>query len=183
MVRPIRVAAPPPELDEVFALVLASFKLASQRPSDMGHEPAFEWSLQRNCSLSPAQLVKFYAGLCAVSLGIATLFWFMGAYLVMPFAWLEVLVLGIALLVYARHASDGERITLQGRWLVVECEHAGHTERTEFAREWVKVEPCSGDGSLIEVSCQGRRVVVGRHLHPHLRPVLAREMRLALRGV
>ena len=146
-------AAVHPELDEVPALVLASFRLASHRPSDDGKEPALQWSLQRNCALSPGQLLKFYLGICAVSLGIATLFWFMGAHLIMPFAWLEVLVLGIALLVYARHVRD-----------------------------WVKVEPRSGDGSLIEVSGQGRRVVVGRHLQPQLRPVLAREMRLALRG-
>ncbi len=166
----------------MLALVLASFRLASHQPSDAGQEPALQWSLRRNCALSPAQLLRFYAGICVVSLGIATLFWFMGAHLVMPFAWLEVLVLGAALLVYARHARDGERITLQGRLLVVECEHGGHTERTEFVRDWVKVEPRSGDGSLIEVSGQGRRVVVGRHLQPQLRPVLAREMRLALRG-
>lgn len=182
MVRPMWVAAQPTELVEVLALVLASFRLASHRPSDEGDEPALQWSLQRNCALTPGQLLKFYLGICAVSLGIASLFWFMGAQLVMPFAWLEVLVLGAALLVYARHARDGERITLQGRWLVVESEHGGHTERTEFAREWVRVEPRSGDGSLIEVSGQGRRVVVGRHLQPQLRPVLAREMRLALRG-
>jgi uncharacterized membrane protein len=166
----------------VLALVLASFRLASHQPSDAGQEPALQWSLQRNCALSPAQLLRFYLGICVVSLGIATLFWFMGAHLVMPFAWVEVLVLGAALLVYARHARDGEKITLQGRLLVVECEHGGHTERTEFVRDWVKVEPRSGDGSLIEVSGQGRRVVVGRHLQPQLRPVLAREMRLALRG-
>lgn len=166
----------------MLTLVLASFRLASHQPLDAGQEPALQWSLQRNCALSPAQLLRFYLGICVVSLGIATLFWFMGAHLVMPFAWLEVLVLGAALLVYARHARDGERITLQGRLLVVECEHGGHTERTEFVRDWVKVEPRNGDGSLIEVSGQGRRVTVGRHLQPQLRPVLAREMRLALRG-
>ncbi len=156
-----------------------SFRLASQT-SD-GAQPALQWSIRRNCSLTPAQLLRFYLGLCVVSLGIASLFWFMGAHLVMPFAWLELVLLGAALLVYARHASDGEKITLRGGVLVVEREHGGHTERTEFAREWVRVEPRSGDGSLIEVSGQGRRVVVGRHLRPQLRPTLAREIRLALR--
>ncbi len=156
------------------------FRLACQTGD--AEAPALQWSIRRNCSLTPAQLLRFYLGMSAVSLGIASLFWFMGAHLVMPFAWLELMLLGGALLVYARHASDGEKITLRGSVLVVEREHGGQTERTEFAREWVRVEPSSGDGSLIEVSGQGRRVVVGRHLRPQLRPALARELRLALRS-
>ena len=54
-------------------------------------------------------------------------------------------------------------------------------ERAEFNREWVRVEPKGGDGSLIEVSGQGQSVWVGRHLRPELRPALAREIRMALR--
>ena len=156
------------------------FRLACQTGD--AEAPALQWSIRRNCSITPAQLLRFYLGMSVVSLGIASLFWFMGAHLVMPFAWLELMLLGGALLVYARHASDGEKITLRGSVLVVEREHGGQTERTEFAREWVRVEPSSGDGSLIEVSGQGRRVVVGRHLRPQLRPALARELRLALRS-
>jgi uncharacterized membrane protein len=113
---------------------------------------------------------------------IATAFWLQGAHLILPFAWLELMAVGAAFLVYARHARDGEKITLQGRQLVVELETAGRTERAEFAREWVRVEPRAGDGSLIEVSCQGRSVSVGRHLRPELRPALAREIRFALPG-
>lgn len=45
-----------------------------------------------------------------VSLGIATFFWFQGTTLVMPFAWLELVVVGSAFMVYARHARDGEKI-------------------------------------------------------------------------
>ncbi len=141
-----------------------------------------EWVLKRNCSLRPGQLGVFYLSLCVVSLGIATLFWFQGARMIMPFAWLELLAVGAAFIVYARHARDGEKITLAGPRLVVELDHGGRTERAEFSREWVRVEPRSGDGSLIEVSGQGRRVVVGRHVRPELRPALAREIRYALRG-
>ena len=102
--------------------------------------------------------------------------------MVLPFAALELLAVGVALLVYARHARDGEKIFLQGTQLVIELQTAGRTERAEFFRDWVRVEPKSGDGSLIEVSGQGRTVVVGRFLRPELRPALAREIRLALRG-
>jgi uncharacterized membrane protein len=139
------------------------------------------WFLKRNCSVSPAQLGWFYASLCAVSLGVGTFFWFQGALLILPFAWLELAAVGLAFLAYSRHAADGEHITLQGRRLVVELENAGRLERAEFNRDWVRVEPGADDRSLIEVSGQGRRVNVGRYLRPELRPVLAREIRKALR--
>jgi uncharacterized membrane protein len=144
-------------------------------------DQAIHWLLKRNCSVTPAQLGWLYASLCVVSLGIASFLWFLGAVLVMPFAWLELAAVGLAFLVYARHATDGEKISLKGRQLVVELETAGQLERAEFNREWVRVEPGAGDRSLIELSGQGRRVNVGRFLRPELRPMLAQEIRRALR--
>ena len=140
------------------------------------------WLLKRHCSLTPAQLGWFYLSLCLVSLGVAGFFWLQGASMVMPFAMLELLAVGTAFLVYSRHAGDAEKIMLQGGQLVIELETAGRTQRAEFNLEWVRVEPKGGDGSLIEVSGQGRSVRVGRHVRPELRPLLAREIRSALRA-
>lgn len=141
-----------------------------------------QWLLRRNCSLSPRQMASVYGLLCAVSLGIAGFFWSRGAWMVMPFALLEVLVVGLAFVLYARHAVDRERISLSGDRLVVELETAGRTERAEFRRAWVRVEPRAGDGSLIEVFGDGHSVRVGRFVRAEWRPALAREIRLALRG-
>jgi uncharacterized membrane protein len=83
-------------------------------------------------------------------------------------------------MVYARHAADGEHILLQGRRLVVELETpAGWNGRNSTATgcAWSR----GGRRSLIEVSGQGRRVIVGRYVRPELRPALAREIRQALR--
>lgn len=140
-----------------------------------------EWFLRKNCALTPAQLSWFYLSLCIFSLVIGTVFWFFGAVLVLPFAGIELLAVGICFLVYARHATDGERIYLDGGHLIVEFERAGRMERKEFRKEWVRIEPSLGDGSLIEVSGQGRSVFVGRFVRPELRPVLAKEIRMALR--
>ncbi len=123
-----------------------------------------------------------YLSLCSVSLGIATFFWMLGARLVMPFAWLEIVVVGLAFAMYGRHAADGERISLQGSRLVVEQETAGKLKRAEFDRNWVRVEPKTGDRSLITLSAQGRSIDVGRHVRPELRPALASEIRMALRA-
>lgn len=159
-----------------------AFRFATLSESGSQSQQGVQWLLKRHCSLRPAQLGWFYISLCVLSLGIASFFWMHGATLVMPFAWVELLVVGVAFLIYARHAGDGEKIVLQGGQLVVEQETAGRTHRAEFNREWVRVEPRHGDGSLIEVSCQGKSVQVGRHIRPELRPALAREIRLALRG-
>ncbi len=144
--------------------------------------PAIQWQLRRNCSVTPAQLGWLYLSLCVLSLGIGVFFWMQGATLVLAFAGLEIALVGLAFLAYARHATDGEWISLQGTSLVVEKESAGRRERAEFARQWVRVEPKSGDRSLIELSGQGRSIEVGRFVRPELRQVLAREIRRALRS-
>lgn len=149
----------------------------------LAHDPdGVQWLLKRNCSVTPLQLAGLYISLCVVSLGIAAFFWVQGARLIAPFACVELIAVGAAFLVYARHAGDGEKIVFQGGQLVVELETAGRMQRAEFNREWVRVEPKDGDGSLIEVSGQGRSVRVGRHVRPELRPALAREIRRVLRA-
>lgn len=159
----------------------SDYRLASMPSSGVLGSGGVQWLLKRNCSVSPKQLGLFYLSLCFLSLGIAGAFWLVGAWIVMPFACLELLAVGLAFLIYARHASDVEKIILQDGQLVVELETAGRLQRSEFNRAWVRVEPKNGDGSLIVLSGQGRSVWVGRHLRPELRPTLAREIRRALR--
>ena len=141
-----------------------------------------DWRLVRNRAVTPSQLGWMYVSLCLVSLGIATFFWMLGSRLVMPFAWLEIVAVGVAFAIYGRHAADGERISLQGSRLVVELETAGKLKRAEFDRSRVRVEPKTGDRSLITLSAQGRSVEVGRYMRPELRPALASEIRMALRA-
>jgi uncharacterized membrane protein len=139
-----------------------------------------EWVLKRNCSLAPRHLLWFYVSLCAVSLGIGAVFWAQGARMILPFAWLELVAFGVALLVYARHATDNERIALAGDRLTVEQALGSRVRRVAFQPRWVRVEPQHGDRSLIELSGQGERIAVGRFVRPELRRQLAEEMRWAL---
>ena len=94
--------------------------------------PHVDWVLKRNCSVTPAQLGWMYASLCAVSLGIAGMFWLHGARYILGFAWLELLAVGAAFLVYARHATDGERISLRK---VTVGRHVRAELRADLARE------------------------------------------------
>jgi len=144
-------------------------------------ERTVQWLLKRNCSIAPRQLLLFCASLCVLSLGIAVMFWMQGATLVMPFASLEMLALGAALLLYSRHATDFEAICLAAGRLTVEHTSGRTTHRAEFAPAWVRIEPEHGDGSLVELSGQGQRIAIGRFVRPELRRQLADELRWALR--
>ncbi len=132
--------------------------------------------------MTPAQLGAVYLSLCGLSMVIATPFAFHGATVVLAFAGLELLAVGAAMLMFARHVRDGDLLTLTGQTLQVEQSNGSRTVMTEFRAEWVSVEPRHGEGSLVEISGQGHRVLVGRFLRPELRPTLANELRLALRS-
>jgi uncharacterized membrane protein len=146
-----------------------------------GGAAGLQWILKRNCSFTPAQLFGAYFALCVVSLAIALGFTWHGAAPVLAFAAVELLLVGAALLVYARHAADQERITLANGALSVEHRHGPQTERWQFRAAWVRVEPHHGEGSLVELSGDGRQSLVGRYLRPEMRTPLAQELRAALR--
>jgi uncharacterized membrane protein len=101
--------------------------------------------------------------------------------MVMVFTGFELLAVGVALLVMARHAGDHEVIVLTEREMSVEQRCGPSVARTSFRAEWVRVEPAADDGSLVELSGEGRTVRVGRHVRPELRVELAQELRRALR--
>ena len=68
-----------------------------------------------------------------------------------------------------------------GRSLLVEQCLGSRVWRTDFAADWATVEPAAGQGSLVEICGQGRRVRVGRFLRPEFRAAFAHELRRALR--
>ena len=143
--------------------------------------PRFEWVLRRHAPLTPAQMLVFFASLSLVSLCIGLFFWLQGAVLVLPFAALETVAVGICFLIFSRHVLDQERIVVDGLQVVVEHEAAGVRERAQFHRQWVRIEPLGGENSLIAVSGQGKSIQVGRYVRPERREALAQELRRAVR--
>jgi uncharacterized membrane protein len=141
------------------------------------------FELKRNVSITPRQLLLAYLLLCSLSLLVAAGFWWQGVRIVGLFTGLELLAVGVALLMVARHAGDREVITLAGREMRVEQHFGPAVVQTTFRAEWVRVEPVTADGSLVELSGEGRSVRIGRHVRPELRLELAQELRRALRLV
>lgn len=140
-----------------------------------------QWLMKRNCSIAPRQLLMVFVSLFAVSSLIAAFFYWQGAPYVAAFAGVELLAVGVALLLFARHAADREQLTLVGRSLLVEQTLAGRTQRAGWQADWLRVEPQAGQGSLVQLSGGGRTLHVGRFLRPELRSAFAQELRLALR--
>jgi uncharacterized membrane protein len=144
------------------SLATAAGRLASGREVVMAGTAAApggpQWCLQRNCSSSPTVLFGLYGVLVLVSLGIAAFFWVHGAPLVLPFALLELTAVGLALIVYARHAVDGERLRLEHGRLVVERRRGLREDRFEFDAHWVRLSAAPGGAIDLREGRRGLRV-------------------------
>jgi uncharacterized membrane protein len=143
-----------------------------------------EWTLRRNCSLAPRQVARAYILLCIGSLAVAFGFLFQGIWLVLAFSLFELALVGLALLVYARHATDHERIALSESGLLVTRVLADRRELTRLDPLWTRVVvPDERPRSLIQLESRGVKVEIGRFVDATRRRQVARELRQALRGV
>jgi len=156
-----------------------TFRLGRESKSES--EWTVGWVWRRNGAGASRQVLAWYAALCALSLAVSSAFWSHGAEVVLPFVWVQLMLVGGVSWGMLRHASDRECIELRGDLLTVEHANGSHVERVEFKPAWVRVEPEHGDRSLIELSGQGQRIAVGRFIHPEQRRQLAEELRFALR--
>jgi uncharacterized membrane protein len=140
-----------------------------------------DWLMKRNCSVSPRQFVGFYASLALVSLGIATMLVLNGAWLVLPFTGIELTVVGVAFVIYARHAVDYERIRLFQNRLLIEQMNAEQLTQFEFNPRWVRVETGATPREPLTIVSRGQSVKIGQHLAQHRRKQFAAELQASLR--
>lgn len=139
-----------------------------------------EWILKRNCSIAPRQLFLAYGALCGVSLAIASFFTWRGAWYVLVFAVLEMLAVGAAFLLFARHATDRECIVLDQDCLLIELFEAEQSQQFKLNPRATRVEIPAAHNRLIAVEQYDTRVEIGRFLPALKRQQFARELRSAL---
>jgi len=144
-----------------------------------------EWTLQRNCSLAPRQVALAYAVLCAFSLTASLVLLLMhGIWIVLAFSLLELALVGLALVVYARHALDREHILLVESCLLVERVQAERCEQARLDPLWTRVlAPDERRRPLIRLESRGVNVEIGRFVSEARRRQVERELRQALRGL
>ena len=118
--------------------------------------------------MSPAGLAKVFAALALVVLAIGAGFATMGAWLILPFAGLEVLLLGAAYVLYARHAADYERIELDAGHVTVEVAEVARTARYEMDGAKVSLE----EGRVVLRDAK-EKLEIGRYLGAEARAEVA----------
>ena len=112
-----------------------------------------------------------FAALSLLVLAIGAGFAAAGAWLVLPFAGLEVLLLGAAFVLYARHAADYERIELEPGRITVEVANGWRIARYEMQGAKVFMH----DGRLVLRGAQ-EELEIGRYLGAEARAELAAEL-------
>lgn len=136
-------------------------------------DAGFRVVLKRNCSISPRGLLLVFALLAALALGIASVFAALGAWLILPFAGLEVAVLGAAFWLTARHATDYERIERNRERLTVDVSEAEQLRRFELDARRARVRLQEG---RVLLDAPQARLEVGRHLDAASRAGFAAEL-------
>jgi uncharacterized membrane protein len=152
-------------------------------PYQWAHEEEpdrYQWVLKRNCALTPAQLGLCLAALGGVSLGIAAACAMVGAWPVLPFSCIEVVALGVAFVVYGRHAADYERIVVGQGEVLVESASAHRVRRQALRPTALRVEYRGSRRELIRLVAGAQALEVGRFVPDDRRGALAAELRTSL---
>ena len=131
---------------------------------------------RRHCSSLDWRLLKLIFGSLALFLSLVAVgFAVAGAWLVIPFAGVEIAGLGIAAWWTARHSGDFERLEFDGDRVLVEIREQGQSRQFEFNRCWVRL--VSGNAGMFALRSHGREVAIGRFCSEESRQTLARELR------
>jgi uncharacterized membrane protein len=141
-------------------------------------QAGFSLILKRNCSISPARLAGALGALAAVVLAIGAAFAVAGAWLVLPFAGLEIAALAAAYFAYARRAADYERIELSAGRLTVEVVQAQRTSRFEVEARGARVQV---EHDWVVLRGAGEELQLGRHLDAERRAEFAARLQERLR--
>jgi uncharacterized membrane protein len=144
-----------------------------------------------NNSLSVDDSVKLLAALAGIALVVALGFLHIGAWLVLPFAGLEIMAFAYAFHTVYLHADDFESITIENDRVVVEKRNVKEITTTVFQRYWAQVnvrdvamiKGSNGKCGLF-ISSHGNEVEFGRNfINDEQRSQLARDLRQKLKNI
>ncbi|CAN4274072.1 COG5488 Integral membrane protein [Methylophilaceae bacterium] len=144
-----------------------------------------------NNSLSVEDSVKLLAALAGIALIVALGFLHIGAWLVLPFAGLEIVAFAYAFHTVYLHADDFDSITIESDRVVVEKRNVKEITTTVFQRYWAQVnvrdvamiKGSNGKCGLF-ISSHGNEVEFGRNfINDEQRSQLARDLRQKLKNI
>jgi len=141
--------------------------------------------IRPNRSLTRRQLQLVFVVIAAVCLGIASVFAAFGMWPVLPFAGLEVLVVGIGFYLSAVGGQEREIVSVVHDIVAVERDRRTRPERVELNRTWLQVRLLRSRlrwyPSRLVLRSHGKDVELGGFLNEDERRQLAGELRHAIR--
>ena len=140
----------------------------------------FTFVARRPNSISAGGRSLVLGSLAAVLLAISLGFALHGAWLITPFACLDILVVYLAFRYVKQSAGDYECIAFQGEKVIIDSRRKGKTERFEFNRYWLQVtliEASGKESGRLLLRSHGKEVTFGAHLTGEQRAVLARRLK------
>lgn len=143
----------------------------------------FDALLTPHRSLSPRGFLLLMAGLCVISFTAGLFFFLVGAWPVVGFLGLDILLVYVAFKVSYRRARLYETLELTRDALTVRrVEPTGEETSWRFQAAWLQVlmEDPPGHGSQLTLRSHGKSLAIGGFLTPRERLDLANALRAAL---
>jgi uncharacterized membrane protein len=121
-----------------------------------------------NCSLSARGAVLFFLTACAPCFGVAGVLTFLGFWPVLPFAGLEMLLLGAALRISLARRNNRQTIDISESDVVVQTKIGKVSSEVMFPRHWAQVKLRRSTSRLhpsrLVIESHGRQCEVGDFL-------------------
>lgn len=148
--------------------------------------PDFKITVRSNNSLSVANTIKLVCALALISMVVGLGFSLAGAWMVLPFAGLEIAAIAYAFYYITLRSGDFESISIEGDRVVVEKYGYKKSVEVVFQRYWAQVnmrEQLNGSNALF-IGSHGKEVEFGRgFMTDEQRVELARELKLKLKNI
>lgn len=140
--------------------------------------------IRPNRSLQAAGILALFAALSALALTVGVGFTLAGAWMVLPFAGLEILLVGALCYWFYRHLDDCELVVIEPQRVRVLRRRGTEITHHEFPRPWVRLvldEAGGHEAPRLAIGAHGRLVPLADELGPEARASVARELRRLLR--
>lgn len=151
-------------------------------PSTSGTLGEYSRTTAFNQSLSPTGRIFFLLLIVSNVMIVAAGFALAGAWLVMPFAGIEIAALAVAFHLISLRDGDFERLTIADQAVCLEVSERGVVSKVEFNRAWAQlVRRTDRRRCRLSLRSHGMEVVIGRLMNDEQRLTWSLELEGRLR--
>lgn len=149
----------------------------------LGERDQFYFYSQPNCSLTQAERKVVFGAIAAVTLLVASVFSWLGYWLISPFAGLEVGVLAWAFDAVGKQAGDYESIRICDDEILIERRQGKSLERRTLNCQWSRLVLVSRPGCNVKLKLRsyGQETELGAYLTDEARLELAKALQTCIK--